>query len=104
MADVTGQTAHCVSEAGDWPLFSARQPSDPDEESDGKDREADERDFLQRTGPRQREPGLCQHGLVPLQPVTVRITFMTSSKPKNARLTTATAKINLTPCNALISA
>jgi hypothetical protein len=40
----------------------------------------------------------------PPQPVTVRITFMTSSKPKNVRLMTATPKIILTPSITLISA
>jgi sulfur transfer protein SufE len=38
-----------------------------------------------------------------IQPITVRITFMASSKPKTVRLMTATPNIILTPSNALIS-
>jgi hypothetical protein len=83
-------------EAGDWPLFSPRQHGDPDKESDHKDREADERDLLQQASPGKGECSLSQHGFVPSQPVTVRITFMASSKAKTIRLITASPKSILT--------
>jgi hypothetical protein len=47
---------------------------------------------------------LRQHGLVPLQPVAVRTTFMTSSKPRNARLMIAIPKMIFTPSKGLFSA
>jgi hypothetical protein len=104
MIDVSRHAAHCLSGAGAGPLFSARQAGEPDEEPDRKDREANERDFLQRAGSGQRESGLRQHGLVPLQPVAVRTTFMTSSKPRNARLMIAIPKMIFTPSKGLFSA
>jgi hypothetical protein len=51
------------SKAGDWPLFPARQQSEPDEEPDRKDREADECNFLLHAGPSKRESSLRPHGL-----------------------------------------
>jgi hypothetical protein len=50
------------------------------------------------------ENPVCASMVRPPQPVTVRITFMRSSKPKNMRLMTATPKIILTPSIALVSA
>jgi hypothetical protein len=104
MADVPRQTAPLRGEAGDWPLFSPRQHSDPDKETDHKDREADERDVLQQARPGKRECSLSQHGFRSPQPNPVRITFMASSKANTIRLITATPKSILTPRKASISA
>src|SRR3984957_9944608 len=43
---------------GDGALFSSRQQSKPDEKPDGKGREAEKRNFLQRAGPGQRKSSL----------------------------------------------
>jgi hypothetical protein len=64
MVDVPGQTAHGSERQSDGALFSPRQQSEPDKEPNRKDREAEERDFLQHAGPGQRESSLRQHGFV----------------------------------------